>query len=200
MAEILLFHHAQGLTPGVSRSPTSSAPPATPFTPRISTRERRCRARRRHGLPGAGRLRDDHGPRPGRRGRLAEQARLRRLLARRDAGADACTDPARSSGSAPVPCLCPDVGVRRPLAGGRPAPDPHEGGRRVGGTPTSPARSRRRPRAPSCSCTRAIGTSSPTAASPTTTRTLRRSSRSAYPDSSTSSRSDRGERASALPI
>src|SRR6266542_2990511 len=52
------------------------------------------------------------------------------------------------------------------------------------GTSTPPARSSRRSRARSCSCTRATGTCSPTAACPTTTRAPRRCSCSACSPSS----------------
>ena len=46
MAEVLIFHHAQGLTPGSTHSPTTCGPPATPSTRRIcSTGARSARSR-----------------------------------------------------------------------------------------------------------------------------------------------------------
>src|ERR1022692_1093676 len=75
---------------------------------------------------------------------LAERARLWRLLAWGDGSADAGSDPSRREGSPAVQRRFPGLRVRRLVAAGSSAPDPHDGDRRVGsGGPPRRARARR---------------------------------------------------------
>ena len=181
MAEVLLFHHAQGLTTGMRafadrlRAGGHVRPPARPLRG-----------------PGLRRPRRGRRPTPGRsastccssaawprRRRACPRARARRLLARGAAGAVARADPSRRARGPAVRRVLPAVGVRRRLAGGRPRAGARHG-RRTRGSPrravtsTPPARSwRRPPTRRSCSSTPATSTCSPTAACPGTTRRRR---------------------------
>ena len=198
MADVLLFHHAQGLTAGCLSF--AADPRRRPRRPRPGSLRRQDlrHARRRHRLRRAGRLRHDHGARPTSRRRPAERDRLRRLLARGHAGSDAGPDAPRREGSRAVPRRRPDVRVRRRVAAGVPLQihimDADELAVREGDL-DSPTSSPRRSRAQSCSCTRATGTYSPTTACPTSTRAPRRCSGNACSAASTTSGS--GERSEA---
>ena len=103
MAEVLLFHHAQGQTSGfLAFADELRRAGHTVHTPDLYDGRTFEHARRGHGLRREDRLRRGHRARGAGRRRAARRARLRRLLARRDAGAEAGADPARRPRGAAV--------------------------------------------------------------------------------------------------
>ena len=144
MAEVLLFHHAQGQTPGVlGFADELRGAGHTVHTPDLF--DGRTFDTIDDGLAYAGEVgfgaiiergvRAADGP--------ARRARVRRVLARRDAGAEAGADPAGRPRRVAVPLVRPAVGVRRRVAGGRAGADPRHGRRPV---LRRRGRHRRRPR------------------------------------------------------
>ena len=133
MAEILLFHHAHGQTAGFLA-----------FANELRAAGHVVHAPDLYDGKTFADLNDGVGyaqevgfgtiarARSTRRRRLSERARLRRVLARGDAGADAGADSSRRQGSAAVLRCHPGLRVRRLLAAVSPASDPHDGRRRVG--------------------------------------------------------------------
>src|SRR6266704_2055761 len=105
MAEVVLFHHAQGLTSGV-----------------VAFADELRRAGHTVHTP------DLLDGRPCRRG-PARRAGVRGLLARRAPGPDAGADPAGRAGRAAVLLLRAGLGVRPRLARGGPGTDPRHGRR-----------------------------------------------------------------------
>ena len=147
MAELLLYHHAQGRTAGfLAFADELRAAGHTVHTPDLydgktfadARRGRRLRASRSASTRSASAV-DCAADGP------AERARLCRLLARGDAGAG-CS-PRHGPGAEGALLFSgrvPGLGVRRHMAAGSPAPDPHDGERRVGaGRPPGRARARR---------------------------------------------------------
>ena len=190
MAEVLLFHHAQGQTAGLPRFADELRHAGhTVHTPDLF--DGRTFGSIEEGLAYASEVgwRRDH--RAGRAGggRAPERARLRRLLARRGAGAEARADPPRRARSAAVLLRASPSRSSGVVAGRRAGPDPRDGQRPVlrrRGRPRRRPRDRRVDRGrPSCSSTPATSTTSPTRACRPTTQTRRSCSRSACSSSST---------------
>ena len=183
MAEVLLFHHAQGLTPGVAAfADELRAAGHIVHTPDLF--DGRTFDSIDEGMAfieGAGMDDGQRARRPHRR-RPARRARVCRLLVRRDGRAAARPDAARRPRGTALLLVHPDqrrVGVRA-VAGGRAGPDPRRRRRpdtsSARATSTPPARSSSRSRTRSSSCTPATSTTSPTARSRRTTRTRPRCS------------------------
>ena len=130
---VVLFHHAQGLTAGcLAFADALRAEGHTVHTPDLY--DGKTFATLAEGMAYADAVGFAHDPRarPAGRRRVAGGDRLRGLLARRDAGADAGPDAPRGPRGTAVARLRPALGIRRSVAAGRPRADPHDGGRRVG--------------------------------------------------------------------
>src|SRR6266545_632039 len=135
MAELLLFHHAQGRTAGcLSFADELRAAGHVAHAPDLY--DGRTFADLDDGV---GYAREVGFDTIGERGRLAAEGLPNEIVY---AGADAGPDEAGCQGSPIAPRLRPALGVRGRLAAGRPASDPPDGSRRVG----SRGRPRRRPR------------------------------------------------------
>ena len=107
MAEVLLFHHAQGQTAGFHAFADELRRAGhTVHTPDLFDGRTFGAHRRGSGVRRGGRLRRDHRARRARRGRAARRARLRRLLARRGAGAEARADAAGRARGTALLLLC----------------------------------------------------------------------------------------------
>ncbi len=194
MAEVLLFHHAQGLTPGDPRVRRRAAGRRAHRAHAGPVRRTNVRLdRRRHGLRQGVRVRRHPGARRPHGRRPARRARLRRVLARRGSRAD--SSPRRGRVRA---ARCCSTRASRSVANGRSGPGPTASpSRSTARTPTRsssaratsmpPARSSRRSRTRSSSSTPATSTTSPTARSPRTTRTRPRCSPNACSSSWTAS-------------
>ena len=121
MAEIVLFHHAQGLTAGVVEfADTLRQAGHTVHTPDLYDGRTFDTLDDGMAYAGAGRLRRGRAARPARRRGAARRAGLRRVLARRDARPAARADPARRQGRPADLLVRRAGGVRRRLAGGLP--------------------------------------------------------------------------------
>src|SRR5438270_11062984 len=144
MTELILFHHAQGLTDGVRAfADELRAAGHVVHTPDLY--EGKTFTELADGVANARQVGFGTIIERGatRRRELAERGGVRRLLARRAPCADACSDAARCQRSPALSLRDPDLRVRRPLAARRPPPDPHDG-RRPGGL-TAERRPRGRP-------------------------------------------------------
>ena len=145
MAEVLLFHHAQGQTAGFHAFADELRRAGhTVHTPDLFDGRTFGSIDEGVAYAGRGRLRRDHRARGARRGRAAERARLRRLLARRGTGAEAGADPPGRARGAALLLLRAHVRVRDVVAGGRAGADPRDG---RGPDLRRRGRHRRRPRA-----------------------------------------------------